>query len=972
MAAAAVDLSFGSPSEDPDWADVEGIVRWIDGLPVTVDAPAPLACFAERLAHDPTVPNGTELHAWFDSASGLDPSSRLEIHSATLRNLVRLRTLSNQIYTDGDAGPIGRPSARHEGEAEPLSSPALAHSLLPATETELGGAREPVRIWGGVPLRNPDFTGRETLLSDLRKALETRSAASVLPQTLHGMGGVGKTQLAVEFVYRYQEQYDLVWWIAAEQQSLVLQSLHELARRLGLPQTEDMRQSAIMVMDALATTSLRWLIVYDNALNPDDITGLVPSAGGHVLLTSRNQTWASVWDAIEVDVFDRPESVELIRKRGDVITREDAERLAEKLGDLPLALDQAASWQRATRMPVSEYLELFDHHVRELLDEGRPANYPTTVAAFVNIAFERLRTEAPAVAQLLELFAYLGAEPLSVSLLRAAKNSAVSQPLGSVLRDSIKLNRTIRALRQYGLAKVGGDQAIQVHRLVQLVIREGLSEDLAEQSRRNAHAILAAANPEAPGNRENWSTYALIEPHLQPAGLVHSDEREAHQAVIDQIRYLYVIGDAEGSRRLGELAVSVWQKNRTAPNLGPDGEHTLIATRHLANALRQLGMTERAKTLDIETLDRFEQNPDFGRLHEHTLFTLAGIGVDLRIAGDLQGALASEDDTVERHRAAYGDDDYETIRVLGNRAVSLRMLSRFSEAYEVDLEVLSALQETVGENHWLTLLMQSNLARDLYGLGRYSEALELQRNFLPLHAAVIGERHPHVLLAHRMLAIALRKTGAFGEALTYARNNYRDVSARYGPDHEYALSAAMTLANTLRTLGQPGEARNLATGALNRYRRLYGDEHPLTLAAATNMSIILRALGEHRDALDLDQRTLGALTGSLGDEHSYTLCVAANHANNLVQAHELAAARDLSEKTLALSRSARGPQHPYTLACAANTALDRIATGNDAGGRSLLDETVLALSEALGPDHPETVDIGRGKRAECDIEPPPT
>lgn len=785
-------------------------------------------------------------------------------------------------------------------------------------------------------------------------------------------GGVGKTQLAVEFVYRYSDQYDIVWWIAAEQQTLVLQSLFELGRRLGLPQTQDMRQTATMVMDALATTKLRWLLVYDNALEPNDVTGLVPSSGGHVILTSRNQTWASVWDAIEVDVFDRPESVELIRKRGDVITREDAEKLAEKLGDLPLALDQAASWQQATRMPVSEYLELFDHHVRELLDEGRPASYPMTVAAFVNLAFEKLRVDAPAVAQLLELFAFLGAEPLSVSLLRSAKNSAVSQPLAGVLRDSIKLNRTIRALRQYGLAKVGGDQSIQVHRLVQLVIREGLSDDLAEQSRRNAQAILSAANPEAPDDSSSWPTYAQIEPHLQLAGLVDSQLRDAHQAVIDQIRYLYIIGDADGSCRLGEIAVDAWRKNRTAPNLGPSGGHTLLAMRHLANALRETGRTERARKLNDEAVRGFEQNPEYGRLHEHTLYTLSNIGADLRIAGDLNGALASEDDTVERHRAAYGDDDPETLRILGNRAVSLRLLSRFDEAHGADQQAISRLRDLFGDSHWRTLAAQANLARDLYGLGRYEEALALLQRIVPLQHSVLGERHPYTLLAIRTLGVALRKSGAYAEALPYARNNYRDVTARYGTDHENALSAAVTLANTLRALGQAGEARNLATGALTTYRRVFGDEHPLTLAAATNTAIVHRALGEHREAFDLDNQTFQALTRTLGENHGYTLCAASNHANNLAQAHDATAARDLSEKTLDLSRSARGRRHPYTLSCAVNTAFDRIATGDAVSGQALLDETIVALSEILGPDHPEAVDASRGKRAECDIEPPPT
>ncbi|MDR7324717.1 FxSxx-COOH system tetratricopeptide repeat protein [Catenuloplanes niger] len=973
LAAATLDLGLDSPSENPDWADVPAVVTWFEQLPSVPGSHPPLILFVERVAHDPTVSVSRELHEWIETRSGLDPATQREIHVTTLRHSVRLRALSNESYTDGKVGQNGHPSTPHGGDPGALSSSVLAHTPSATAEiTETGSGREPVRIWGGVPLRNPDFTGRETLLSNLRKALETRSAASVLPQTLHGMGGVGKTQLAVEFVYRYSDQYDVVWWIAAEQQSLVLQSLLDLSRRLGLPRTEDMRQTATMVMDALATTPLRWLLVYDNALNPDDITGLVPSAGGHVILTSRNQTWASVWDAIEVDVFDRPESVELIRKRGNVIAREDAEALAEKLGDLPLALDQAASWQKATGMPVGEYLELFDHHVRELLDEGRPASYPTTVAAFVNIAFERLRVDAPAVAQLLELFAFLGAEPLSVSLLRSAKNSNVSQPLAGVLRDTIKLNRTIRALRQYGLARVGGDQSIQVHRLVQLVLRDGLSEDLAEQSRRNAQAILSAANPEEPDESRSWPIYALIEPHLQPAGLIYSDRRDAHQVVIDQIRYLGVIGDSEGARRLGELTVNVWQKNRTAPNLGPDGEHTLLATRHLAVALSDLGLSGRAKALKLEAFRRFQENAAFGRLHEHTLSTLLSIGTDLRAAGDFKEALASENDAVERHEAAFGEDDTLTISALGNRAVSLRMLSRFQEAYDVDIKRISTLQDTVGENNWRTLLAQSNLARDLYGLGRYTEALELQRGVLPLHSSTLGDRHPHVLLAIRTLTIALRKTGSYREALPYARTNFRDLTARFGPDHEHVLSAAMTLANTLRVMGQPGEARNIAMSTLTKYRRVFGDEHPLTLAASTNTAIILRALGEHRDAFDLDERTLRSLTNALGAEHGYTLCAASNHSNNLAQAHDLQAARDLSRKTLELSRSVRGVEHPYTLACAVNSALDLVASGDSVQGRELLDETVLAMSRTLGPDHPETVDVGRGKRAECDIEPPPT
>jgi hypothetical protein len=128
------------------------------------------------------------------------------------------------------------------------------------------------------------------------------------------MGGVGKTQLAVEFAYRNAGRYDLVWWIPTEDRSLVLLSLNQLGRHLDVPETADLQQAADLVLEKLARSPLRWLLIYDNANEPDDVARLMPSRGGHVILTSRNQTWSEIWDPIELDVFDRPESVELVRK----------------------------------------------------------------------------------------------------------------------------------------------------------------------------------------------------------------------------------------------------------------------------------------------------------------------------------------------------------------------------------------------------------------------------------------------------------------------------------------------------------------------------------------------------------------------------------------------------------------------------------------------------------------------------------
>lgn len=964
---------------DLPWRDTAAVVDRIAAMPAGPDGVPPILAFVARVASELSGSLAAEIDGWVDAAADaarIDPAA------------VRPRApAAPAIEADPDTPGVvqiatGREVSLHNRPQQVSSAASMETSgvvtvtgrsvsaLLELTRgPEKGG--EPLRIWGGVPLRNPAFTGRETLLLNLQRALEQRSKTSVLPHALHGMGGVGKTQLAVEFAYRYADRYDIVWWIPAEHQSLVLQSLFQLGRRLDVPGTEDLQQAASLVLQKLAASPLRWLLIYDNANEPEDIARLMPPAGGHVILTSRNPTWSEVWDPIEVDVFDRPESIELVRKRSESVSAEDADRLADRLGDLPLALDQAASCQAATGMGVAEFLAELDQHVREL-SGARPPSYRTTIAALVRLALRRLRVDAPAVAELLEMFAYLGAEPISGGLLRRGRDARVSPALARALRDQVAWDRTIRDLRRFGLAKVDPDQWIQVHRLFQGVLRDELSEEAARRGRANVHHLLASANPGYPDDENNWPVHAEIGPHIGPAGLVDSELVDARRVVLDQVRYLFRIGDVEGSRRLGEAAVDAWSKVEGMEGLGPNGELTVLAARHVATALRHLGFNDRSRSLSEDTLLRLRQSLEFGPDHEHTLATADEVAPNLRVAGQFREAQELDRDNLARHRRVFGDEDPMTLKARGNLAVNLRMLSDYAGAHEIDAAVVRTWQQQVSENDLRLSFAQTNLARDLYGLGRYAEALELLRSVLPPYRQQLGGQHPDVLLAGRTLAIALRKVGQYAEALAVAAEHHGDTESRYGPQHEHALAAAMTRANTLRVTGDLAEAHQVAAEAMDRYLRAFGEAHPLALAAAVNYAIVLRGLGEQARARELDERTHARMTEVLGAEHGYTLCAASNLANDFVVAGDLEAARRLSAETLDASRRARGEQHPYTLACAVNAALDMIAIGAPEEGQALLDEAATALGEVLGADHPETVAAREWQRAECDIEPPPT
>jgi tetratricopeptide (TPR) repeat protein len=844
-------------------------------------------------------------------------------------------------------------------------------SSVPTAALDRSG--DPFRIWGDVPLRNPTFTGRETLLLTLQRALEQRSKASVLPHALHGMGGVGKTQLAVEFAYRFADRYDIVWWVPAEHQSLVLQSLYQLGQELEIPETADLQLAANLVLEHLADSDRRWLLVYDNANEPEEIARLMPPRGGHVILTSRNQTWSEVWDPIQVDIFDRPESIELVRKRSEKVTPEDADRLAARLGDLPLALDQAASFQVTTGMPIGEYLAELDQHVREL-SKGSAPTPRTLLAALVRLAVWRLRSKAPAVAELLEMFAYLGAESISGGLLRRGREARVSPALGRVLRDQIALERTIRDLRRYGLAKVDANQRIQVHRLFQGVLRDELTDDAAQRARSNVHRLLAAANPGYTDEEVTWPVHAEMGPHIGPAGLLESELSDARTVVLDQIRYLYKIGDLEGSRRIGDAAVQAWSKAEATEGLGPNGEMTLLAARRLATALRGLGFNDRSRALIDDTYRRLKESPDFGPDHEYTLKAADEVAPNLRVAGLFREALKVDEENLERSRRVYGDEEEETLWARSNLAVNLRMLSDFQRAYEIDTDVVQIWQQVVSENDNRLLFTQANLARDLYGLGRYGEAMAILERILPVYRQQLGVGHQDVLLAGRTHAMVLRKVGRYAEALDVAAVHHRDSESRYGHqrDHEHALAAAMTYANSLRVTGNLKHAHDLAAEAIGRYLRAFGEPHPLALAAAVNQAIILRQRGDASLARELDERTYAQLTEVLGADHGYTLCAATNLAHDLAAAGESAKAQELTLTAYEISRRVRGPLHPYTLSCAVNAGLDLSAVGRSEEGKALLDEAVTGLGTALGDGHPETVAAREGRRAECDIEPPPT
>ncbi|WP_031480782.1 FxSxx-COOH system tetratricopeptide repeat protein [Streptomyces bicolor] len=893
---------------------------------------------------------------------------------------------------------------------------ALGEPALPAESLDDGRpmqARFPgtaPRFWNVSP-RNASFTGRSALLERLRDRLGG-SASGGLPgmHALYGLGGVGKTQIALEYVHRFAADYDLVWWIASEQNELVVSALADLAPRLGLRVGDDAGQAAQEVCDHLRRSSatLRWLLVFDNADEPQEVSRHFPGGSGHILVTSRNQNWRQYGEALEIDLFPREESIEHLLRRVADLTTEDADRVATAVGDLPLALDQAGAWLAETGTSVDTYLAELEQQAERVLSFSRPVTYPQPVAATWNVSIERLKERSPAAVRLLQLCAFFGAEPISMKLLYGDEMIRVLAREDPALQEKMVLGRVIRETGRFALAKVDrATESIQVHRLVQVLIRSQLTPQEQEEARHIVHRVLAGARPsgEEPVDApENRPLFAAIWPHLEASEAGTCDEPETRQLLIDRVRYLWQRGDLAAALALGEELRRLWEVQLAERHLriaaleekaaadregagGTDEEraatievHRRHATElqiqllylrfHIANVLRSSGKYTDAETLGSQTLAR--QRALLPPGHPHTLMTASGLATDLGSVGRFADAL---DMATEAHRGfleTFGEDHPRTLSANSNRAVCLRLLGCYGEARDIDQEIYDRRRNDLGREHPHTLASAANLGRDLRESGEYQTSVSLLGDHLRTYGELFGEVHPETLRMAKSLAVSLRRAGLLEEAraLTHrTREHYRqrEIPASV-PD---VLDCSLSHAADLYATGAREEALDLAQHVVRQYRAAPGERHPATLAAVNNLGIFLRGTGEITKAGKVLEQNFAILREVLGEHHPYTLASAVNLANVLAEQGGLHEAEELERMAMAGFRSALGPKHPDTVVSCANLAVTLRELGRIPEADQLRESAEADLRWLLGEDHPHIVSVRDGKRIDRDLEPLP-
>ncbi|GAB3158131.1 FxSxx-COOH system tetratricopeptide repeat protein [Amycolatopsis stemonae] len=871
--------------------------------------------------------------------------------------------------TEGLGVTPGHHPVGSQPQAEPINPRGISvttTSSEPGTEVRLSG-QQPA-VWGGVPLRNVNFIGRGDILRALHGELSKSTRTAVLPGALHGMGGIGKSQIAVEYVYRHAEEYDLIWWIPSENPSEIQASLVKLAKRLDLPVEQSVDTAVPAVLEALGGGEpyRRWLLVFDNADRPEDVRKFWPRRGeGHILVTSRNPQWSEVSQAVEVDVFRRSESRELLQRRNHDLADEDADRLATVLGDLPLAVEQAAAWRAETGMATDEYLELFENKRTELLQSRPPADYDVAVEAAWNVSLDRLREENPGALELLEVCAFFSPEPIPRAMFSGVRNVPTSEALEQTLGDPIQLSRAIREINRYSLAKIDHrSDTLQLHRLVQLVLRNKLGPDDQERVRHTAHLLLANRDPKQPDSVDYWARYAEMLPHIRAVDARNCTDRWVRRMAINAVNYLFAFGDPAGALRMAEDYAQFWNAK-----LGEKHADTLVVSRWWGRMLRALGRFEEGRAVAERTLALMQET--LGETHEETLLTMHGVASDLRAKGDFERARQMNEFAYLSALDRFGDEDPDTLAAANNYALSLRLVGDFAAARDLDERTAQRKQTVLGPDHRHTLLTLDNWSVDLRETGDYLRARTEQEDTVRRMRTQLGARHPMTLSAIKNLAIAYRKAGLHRDkkALTLAMEATDGLVTKYGESHPDAMSATMDLSIEHRQDGNLAEARRLGEHVMGLYEASWGEKHPFSVAAATNLAVTLRLLGSVEQARALGERALTDMTEALGADHPFTLVCATNHASDLAESGDYERAYALDQATLERSERVLGADHPSTLALLVNQALDLRGLGRGEEADSLQLNAVQRLRQVLGSEHPATADAQFNHRANCDIDP---
>ena len=775
--------------------------------------------------------------------------------------------------------------------------------------------------FGNRPQVTAGFVTREGQ-DELFDAVFTRAE----PRTvLTGMRGSGKTQLAAAIAARCEEEgWPLVAWIHAASRKQIIADLYELALRTGIDAPNSIPLEVIVrrLMDHLRSADgSNSLFVFDNVENPNDLRDLIPESTGvrTLITTTRHLDWDDLgWLRFTVGAFDREQSITLLCERTVDTHREAADRIADALGDLPVAIAQAAATAKQGGYTLSGYLDRLSHHPLESsISPLEGDDYPNAVDIALLMAYEQvleqLRTKHPQqeriAVSLLDTLSLLAASGVPTHwLLRLDSDS-------DAVRDTLSFLKSVAILQESS----DGNKTI-IPRLQGHVYRETYLNDQKKlgEARTCAATLLSGIDIDRLENVEQrrHETHHLIEQLLSVTSQDYShslfSEPHVSSKLAETLQYATSLG-------MSQLALTLTDSvTQACDALGPHHPDTLASRNNLAGTYRASGRLDKAIAMYKQTLE--DSTRILGTDHPSTLASRDDLAAAYRAAGRLDEAIPLYERIFDDVMRILGPDDLGILTSRLNLADVYRDASRLDDAIAMYKQNLQDSARILGPHHPRTLASRNHLAGTCRDVGRLDEAIPLYEQYLKDLTRILGPDHPGTLASRHSLAGAYQDAGRLHDAITLFEQNLDDFTRILGPDHPDTFTSRSTLAGAYQAAGRLHDAITLHEQTLTDRARTLGPDHPATLTSRNNLADAYQAAGRLHDAITLHRQTLKDSTRSLGPHHPHTLTSRHNLAETYRAAGRLDQAIPLYEQTLEDSTHILGPDHPRTLATCNNLA----------------------------------------------------
>ncbi len=948
------DVHHASPALQELANKVVNQARWQDKLPATnktrSKAIVEIIASGEKVVTDPEFAGLTK--ACSDAvATEMEGIGFLQtIHQNQYVQGIVIRGISDLLVKTPEHDETWQPIAARNAAAFAF---AMLDELAPVTTTSVPvttsvTSSQPQPLFR-IPLpRNEYFTGREDILTQIHETLPHR------PVAVCGLGGLGKTQVAVEYAYQHQAEYTHVFWLSAHDNVVLQTGVEAIAKDLGLHQPLPPDEVRAWVKEKFSHT-LNWLLVVDNA---DELVQIqqvftellpLPLTTGQVLLTTRQQSPPSPLTPLTLDTLTDDQGAELLLRRTHNLESKSsdldhARTLSHTLQGLPLALAQAAAYLYQRRCGYQKYLTLYQQNAARLLKErGKlifDQDHPLPVATTWQVSLAQIQQQQPRALELLHYCAFLSSAGIPEEVLLKVLDI-----------EAFDLEDWLDPILSYSLLTRDSDsQQVRIHSLVQTILRSELGEEKRRELVEQLVSVVGDLFPD-PRPIENWpDCERLVSCALACAEGIqrYQIESEIAARLLNQTGYyLNERGDYATTLPLYERALEIHERV-----LGTDHPSTATSLNNLAELYRTTGQYEQALPLYERALEIRERV--LGADHPDTATSLNNLAGLYQATGQYEQVLPLSERALEIRERVLGTDHPDTAQSLNNLALLYQATGQYEQALPLYQRALEIDERVLGKDHSGTATDLNNLAMLYKATGQYEQALPLFERALEIRERVLGTDHPDTAQSLNNLALLYDATGQYEQALPLSQRALEIRKRVLGTDHPDTAGSLNNLAALYDATGQYEQALPLYKQALEIRERVLGKDHPDTAQSLNNLALLYYSTGQYEQALPLYQRALEIHERVLGTDHPNTAQSLDNLAALYYATGQYAQALPLFQHALEIRERVLGTDHPDTATSLNNLAGLYYATGQYEQALPLFQRALTILKKTLGEQHPNT------------------